>query len=76
MAYTKEQLEAAVTSLNDAIVSGVRSATVGGQTVTYNTIAELRKARDDFQNQLNALTGRGRRSKQTYGYYGGRGYDC
>lgn len=74
MAYTKEQLEAAVASLNDAIVSGVRSATVGGQTVTYNTTAALREARDDFQNQLNGLNGN-RRPRLVGTYYGGRGYD-
>lgn len=75
MAYTKEQIEAAISNLNDAIAAGVRSATVGGQTVTYGTSESLRAARDDFQNQLNALLGAGRRSRQAYGFLNGRGYD-
>ena len=74
MAYTKEQLEAAVSSLNDAIASGVRSATVGGQTVTYNTTASLIQARDDLQGKLNDANGY-RPPRQTYGFFGGRGYD-
>jgi len=75
MAITKEQLEADILALNGAIGSGVRSATVGGQTVTYNTSASLIAARNDLQAQLDALNGRRRRTRQTYINYGGRGYD-
>lgn len=74
MAYTKEQLEANIASLNDAIASGVRSATVGGQTVTYNTTASLIAARDDMQGQLAGLSGV-RRPRQSYSFFSGRGYD-
>lgn len=74
MAYTKEQLEAAVSSLNDAIVSGVRSVSIGGQVLTYNTTASLIVARDGFQAQLNGLIGN-RRPRQTYAFLSGRGYD-
>lgn len=75
MAITKEQLEADILALNGAIGSGVRSATVGGQTVTYNTTASLISARNDLQAQLDGLNGRSRRNRQTYINYGGRGYD-
>jgi len=71
---TSAELIAAISSLNQSIASGVRSATVGGQTVTYNTAASLIAARDDFQRQLNGLTGN-RRPSQFYGFQNGRGYD-
>lgn len=75
MPITKEQLEADIASLNGAIGAGVRSATVGGQTVTYNTTDSLIRARNDLQAQLDGLLGKPRRPRQTYTYYGGRGYD-
>lgn len=71
---TQSELTAAIASLNVAISSGVRSATVGGQTVTYNTTASLIVARDAYQDQLNGLLGN-RRPRQTYGFFAGRGYD-
>lgn len=74
MAQTKEQLEAGIASLNVAIAAGVRSVTLGGQTVTYNTGASLIAARDSLQNQLNGLTGN-RKRRIGYITYGGRGYD-
>lgn len=74
MAYTKDELTVMVKGLDAMIVSGVRSATVGGQTVTYNTSASLIAARDGFLNQLNALNGV-RRPRQQYGFQNGRGYD-
>lgn len=75
MAYTQQQLEAGIASLNDAIASGVRSALIGGQQITYNTSDSLIRARNDLQNQLNGLLGAGRRSRQAYGFLNGRGYD-
>lgn len=73
MPLTREQLEANIASLNEAIASGVRSASVGGQVVTYNTSASLIAARDDFQNQLTGLLRPARR--RFLGVYTGRGYD-
>lgn len=70
---TKDELTAAIKSLNEAIVSGVRSANIDGQTVTYNTSVNLIEARDRFQAQLNGLGQRRRRT--TFAVYGGRGYD-
>lgn len=73
MAVTQLDIDA----LNAAIKKGVRSVTVGGQTVIYNTTESLIKARNDMQAQLNAqnavTTGK-RRPKQTYLYQNGRGY--
>lgn len=74
MAVTQSDVDA----LNAAIKKGVRSVTIGGQTVIYNTTESLIKARNDMQAQLNAqnaqATGK-RRPKQTYLYHAGRGYD-
>jgi hypothetical protein len=62
-----------IDSLNAAIAAGVRSATIGGQTVTYNTTASLIQARDDMVKQLLKLTPNKRqRTRQLI--YGGRGY--
>lgn len=71
MAVTQTDLD----NLQAAIASGVRSATVGGQTVTYNTAASLMAAYDRLLAQFNAQNGvRGRR-RQSYATYAGRGYD-
>ena len=61
-------------NLNAAIRSGVRSATLGGQTVTYGTVDALLKARDDLLKQIKAATPAGR-SRQNYAYVADRGYD-
>ncbi len=68
-------LKANIASLNAAIVSGARSVTIGGQTVTYNTTTSLIAARDDQAKQLNAATATKRRSRQTYLFQNGRGFD-
>lgn len=69
MAVTQTDID----NLNAAIATGVRSATIGGQTVTYNTTASLIEARDDLLKQLHAQTPRKRqRTRQLI--YGGRGY--
>jgi hypothetical protein len=69
--------QADIDNLNAAIAKGVRSVTVGGQTVIYNTSESMIKARNDLQTQLNAqnaqTTGK-RRPKQTLLYQSGRGY--
>lgn len=75
MALTTTELQAQIDALNRAIGSGVRSVTLGGQTVTYSTADALITARNDLIVQLNALnsqnTGK-RRPKQTYLYHAGR----
>ena len=66
-----------IDNLNAAIAKGVRSVTIGGQTVIYNTTESLIRARNDMQAQFNAqnaqTTGK-RRPKQTYLVHAGRGY--
>lgn len=70
--------QADIDNLNAALASGVRSATVGGQTVTYGTVDALIKARNDLQRQLDAANavanGTAPRRRQTYGVYSGRGF--
>ena len=71
MAVTQQDID----NLNAAIAKGVRSVTIGGQTVIYNTTESLIKARNDMQEQLNLLNAQGkpRRNKQMRAYYAGRG---
>lgn len=76
MALTPEaiaKLQTQIQALNDAIAAGVRSVTLGGQTVIYNTTDSLIAARNDLQGQLNeAITGP--RPRQYQAAYAGRGY--
>ncbi len=76
---TQEEIDlikATIAGLNAAIASGARSVTLGGQTITYNTTASLIAARDDAIKQLNTATATTtRRSRQTYLYQSGRGFD-
>lgn len=65
--------QADIDNLNAAIASGVRSVTLGGQTVTYSTVDALIKARDDLVKQINQ--GVAQRPRQSYAFYAGRGYD-
>ena len=74
--------QADIDALNSAIAKGVRSVTIDGQTVIYNTGESLMKARDDMVRQLAAQTssaavaaGVPRKSKQTYAVYAGRDFD-
>lgn len=69
MAVTQVDID----NLNAAIASGVRSVTLGGQTVTYSTVDALIKARDDLVKQINQ--GVAQRPRQSYAFYAGRGYD-
>ena len=66
--------QADIDNLNAAIASGVRSVTLGGQTVIYGTPESLIKARDDLKAQL-AAQNPVQRPRQSYAYYAGRGYD-
>lgn len=74
MPVTQSQID----SLNEAIASAERQVTNGSQSVTIRSIDDLVKARDDLQRQLDAQSvadgTKTPRSKQTYLYYGGRGY--
>ncbi|MEP6587130.1 MAG: hypothetical protein ABJA84_00030 [Polaromonas sp.] len=64
-----------IDNLNQAIATGARSVTLGGQTITYNTTQNLIAARNDLQAQLDAQSPeRKRRRRQTLLYQSGRGY--
>lgn len=65
--------QAHIDQLNEAIASGERVVVLNGQSVTYRSIDDLIKARDDLQEQMNKQAGK-RRRKQAYAYYKGRGY--
>ena len=65
--------QADIDNLNAAIASGVRSVTLGGQTVIYSTSESLIKARDDMKKELAGQSAQ--RPRQSYAYYAGRGYD-
>ena len=68
--------QADIDALNVAIASGTRQVTLGNQSVTYQTIDALIKARDDLRTQLAAANpNRVRRRKQTLLFQNGRGYD-
>lgn len=72
-----EKWQTRVDTLNDALATGVRSVTLGGQTIIYNTTESLIKARDDALKQLNgekdADAGRVR-PRYVQVVHGGRGY--
>ena len=65
--------QADIDNLNAAIAAGVRSVTLGGQTVIYGTPESLIKARDDMKKELAAQNPV--RPRQSYAFYAGRGYD-
>ncbi len=79
MALLQEEIDALYVdraALNKAIRTGVRSVTLGGQTVIYNTTDSLIKARDDVQKLINAAEApEGGYPRQAYAYYAGRGYE-
>lgn len=74
MAVTQADIDA----LNQAIIDGVRSVTMGGETTIFNTTDSLIKARDDarreFQRVEAVASGR-RRNKRTLLTYAGRNYN-
>lgn len=69
MAVTQQQID----DLDNAIASGERVVVLNGQSVTYRSIDDLIKARDDLENRMKTQAGTKRR-KQTHAYYAGRGY--
>jgi len=77
MARTKEEYQADIQSLNEAIASGERQVTIGGTTVTYNTTESLIKARDSIRAEMNREhPPENVRSRQFRAYHAGRGFDC
>ena len=74
MAVTQSDIDA----LNRAIADGVRSVTIRGETVIYNTTASLIEARDDQVRQLAAQEATAQQtypSRRTLLSYSSRGYD-
>lgn len=80
MAATQQDIDTwnlRLAALNQMISDGVRQATLGDQTLTYNTTDSLIRARDDLKaqltvavRQLNAVS----TPRQTQLVYAGRGY--
>lgn len=69
-------LNANITVLNSAIASGERQVSIGGQSITYQTVAALIQARNDQRTELaRGLAVAAPRPKQTYVSHGGRGYE-
>ena len=66
--------QADIDNLNEAIASGTRQVTIGGQSVTYQTTASLIQARDDMVKQLRAQQAASRRSRSLQAVHGGRGF--
>lgn len=64
MAYTIQQLEA----LQEALASGVLTATYDGKSVTYRSINDLIKAMDRVRAGLAAMGLQPERVRRTYAY--------
>lgn len=68
-----------IDALTAAIASGERQVTLGGKSVTYRSIAELKDARDTLQRELAqqqiAAGTRAAPSKVGYLYQSGRGFE-
>ncbi|MBL8577734.1 MAG: hypothetical protein JNK47_10940 [Mesorhizobium sp.] len=58
---TADELNAQLTALKKARASGALVIRHGDTQVTYRSIAELQKAIDAIQNELDALTGKRKR---------------
>lgn len=72
---TKDEMQARVNALNDAIASGERQVTIGGTTITYNTTDSLIRARDDARAEMNRLYPPvNKRSRVSMAYHAGRGF--
>jgi len=69
MAVTQADIDA----LNEAIASGERQVTLGGQSITYRSVDDLIKARADLEAQLAKQSGK-TRPRRVYLYQNGRGY--
>lgn len=69
MAVTQADIDA----LNAAIASGERQVAIGGQSITYQTVDSLIKARDDMVLQLARAQAKTPPRRKLL-YYAGRGY--
>lgn len=71
--------QADIDALTSAIASGERQVTIGSQSVTYRSVDDLIKARDDLVRQLtaqNIASGAEQpRARQLRLFHAGRGYD-
>ena len=71
MAVTQQDIDA----LNAAIASGERMVVLNGQSVTYRSIDDLIKARNDLRKEMMDAASVGkRRAKRVYAYHAGRGF--
>lgn len=70
--------QADIDQLNAAIANDTRQVTLNGQSITYRSIDDLIKARNDMRNELAnqdaAATGKPVQ-RRAYAYYSGRGYN-
>lgn len=68
--------QADIDAIDALIAGGVRSVTNADTTLIYNTTESLIKARANLVALLNQQTAAvANRSRQSYGYQSGRGYD-
>lgn len=71
MAVTQQDIDA----LNAAIASGERMVVLNGQSVTYRSIDDLIKARNDLRKEMADAAAAGKpRVKRAYAYHAGRGF--
>jgi hypothetical protein len=66
--------QADIDNLNEALASGTRQVTIGGQTVTYQTVESLIAARNDLQRQLDRQNNVAKR-RVRYASHAGKGFD-
>lgn len=73
MAFTTQDL----TAVNEAIASGAKQVTIGSQSVSYRSMAELLKARQTIMDELGVTEGADPPIRQYRTYFAGRGFsDC
>jgi hypothetical protein len=76
MAVTQQDID----NLNTAIAAGERQVSIGGQSVTYQTVASLIHARNDMRTELARATATTPRKSTVLLQYGGRDFstprDC
>ena len=71
MAVTQQDIDA----LNAAIASGERVVVLNGQSVTYRSVDDLIKARNDLRQEIASAKMAGKtRPKRAYAYHAGRGF--
>jgi hypothetical protein len=69
MAVSQQDID----NLNAAIASGERVVVLNGQSVTYRSIDDLIKARNDLRNEMAKTAGAVRPTRRHI-YHAGRGY--